>query len=251
MNDKTQRKLATIVRHTTLEDDGTLRSVLLANRYRVEVVDAPTTDLKAAYRRSDLVLVTGAPIGAYETDLFPFLRREIDEVSECLRLDKPIFGIGLGAHLIARALGARVYPGRRCELGWLALSLTAAGKHSPIAALENVPVLHWHEDTFDLPQGADLLASTPAYEAQAFAWGKHALGVQFHAEASASTVEQWLISYRAQLRSVGADVRALRHTTAQLAPAAEHAGMRMLASWLDASCQNPRTAPQTLLAERA
>ena len=124
--------------------------------------------------------------GAYEEDKYPFL------------LDESAFAGAPGAHgtrrrsasasgaqLIARALGSPVYPGARKEIGWGPLELTTHGRHSPLQHLDTVPVLHWHGDTFDLPDGADRLASTAVTANQAFAVGPAILALQFHAEVEA------------------------------------------------------------------
>ncbi len=85
----------------------------------------------------------------------------------------PTLGICFGAQLVARALGARVYPARSRELGWKPLLLTEEGKTSSMATLapEALSLLHWHADAFDLPPQATLLASTPGVSASDFRMG--------------------------------------------------------------------------------
>src|SRR3546814_2881226 len=84
--------------------------------------------------------------------------------------------------MIAAALGAPVYPGGRMELGFAPVMLNGAGAGSPLRHLDGIPVLHWHSDTFDLPSGVELLASTESYAHQAFRRGSNLLALQFHAE---------------------------------------------------------------------
>jgi GMP synthase (glutamine-hydrolysing) len=103
-------------------------------------------------------------------------------------------GICLGAQLIARAAGARVYPSGVKEIGFAPITLTEAGCDSCLAAFADDPLtLHWHGDTFDLPEGATLLASTPGCRNQAFSLGPTVIGFQFHPEAGGPGFERWLI----------------------------------------------------------
>ena len=126
----------------------------------------------------------------------------------------PTLGICLGAQLIARALGARVYPSGHTEIGWTPLALTDAGRASPVRHLDgaHTSMLHWHGDTFDLPDNATRLASTPACENQAFAWGNHVLGLQCHPEIRTDRFEPWLIG------NAGRDCRARVSTRASCGP---------------------------------
>ena len=102
-----------------------------------------------------------------------------------------------------------------------------------MAGLEGAPVLHWHGDTFNLPDGALRLASTPLTPNQAFSLGNFALATQFHAEADGAAIEPWLIGHTCELAQAGVSVAELRARSAELAPAARDAGVRMLRGWLD------------------
>jgi GMP synthase (glutamine-hydrolysing) len=134
---------------------------------------------------------------------------------------------------MAKALGAAVRPGLRKEIGWAPIDLTDAGRTSVLAALANVPVLHWHGDNFDLPVGAARLASTAACPHQAFAVGRHALGLQFHVEAEPERIECWLIGHCGELAQAGIDPRDLRRDTTRFAQGAAAAGRKMISAWLD------------------
>jgi GMP synthase (glutamine-hydrolysing) len=133
---------------------------------------------------------------------------------------------------MARALGAPVYPGPTKEIGWGEVRLADAGLDSPLRHLAQTPVLHWHGDTFDLPIGAELLASTHAYVNQAFRVGPRVLGLQFHAEIVGGRLEQWLIGHASELATAGVNPQTLRAETARSAGALEEAGRRLFAEWL-------------------
>jgi len=99
----------------------------------------------------------------------------------------------LGAQLLAKALGARVFPGHGPEIGFGLVHLTPEGNNDPVLGPDgpSVPVFHWHGDTFELPAGASLLASSREYCHQAFRFGHSSYGFQFHVEPNASTWTAW------------------------------------------------------------
>jgi GMP synthase (glutamine-hydrolysing) len=149
-----------------------------------------------------------------------------------LAAGKPTLGICLGAQLMARALGARVYPGRAKEIGWIPLTLTQAGAQI-LAPFEGHPVLHWHGDVFDLPRGAVNLACTPGCDQQAFAYRGHALAFQFHPEAWPSGFERWLIGHAVEIAATkNISVPQLRAAMREHGAASATRGQTVLADWL-------------------
>lgn len=232
-------KTCVAIRHVAFEDLDLLEGVLAERGFAVRYVEAPTDDLAALDPLApDLLVVLGGPIGAYDDAHFPFLAPELRAVERRLAADRPILGLCLGAQLMARALGARVFanPNGK-EIGWSALSLTPEGEISPLAGLAGTPVLHWHGDTFDLPHGADWLASTPLTPHQAFAWGQRALGLQFHAEVSARGLERWFVGHVGEISATpGLSLAQLRAETARHAPAIAARGRAVLGQWVDQVC---------------
>ena len=227
-------KTAAAIRHVHFEDLGAFETVLTSSGYQIRYCDVGINDLHSAELTDcDLLVVLGAPIGVYEEDRYPFLTDEIAIIQKRVNFARPLLGICLGAQLFARALGSHVYPGSAKEIGWAPLTLSLAGKHSPMRCLEAVPVLHWHGDTFDLPEGAELLASTTICRNQAFSYGKSLLAFQFHPEASAKHFERWLIGHAAEISSVnGLSVGKLRSDTARFAPESAPLGQQCLREWL-------------------
>jgi GMP synthase (glutamine-hydrolysing) len=197
---------------------------------------APLDNLKAVNPGpGDLLIILGGPIGAYEEARYPFLNAELKLIERALAQNARVLGVCLGAQLLARVLGARVYPGSVAEIGFAPLTLTSAGLASPLRWLESVPVLHWHGDSFDLPVGSDRLASTPAYENQAFRMGRQALGLQFHAEACPEALESWLVGHAHELAALRRDLDALRADTTQFGSALSAAGSKFLLEWIQAA----------------
>lgn len=228
------------IRHVHFEDLGSLELVLGDRGQLVRYLDVGRARIEAPDPLdTSLMVVLGGPIGAYEEALFPHLTPLLSMLEKRIQAGLPTIGICLGAQLVARALGANVYKASQKELGWKPLTLTEAGKASPLRHFEvdghGLPVLHWHGDTFDLPQGATRLASTDLCENQAFTWGNHVLGLQCHPEVLVDRFESWLVAYSAEVAETGIDVRRLRAETAAHGPALELAARAMFGEWLDLS----------------
>jgi len=226
------------IRHVPFEDLGFFADVLAAKGFTIGYREAPTGDLgEGALRSCDLLVLLGGPIGVYERDSYPFLNAEIALAEERLALKRPLLGICLGSQIMAAALGAEVYPGNRGkEIGWGPLTLTPSGAASALAHLapERTRVLHWHGDSFDLPKGGTLLASTDRYRHQAFAYGENALGLQFHPEVTPKGLEAWFVGHCAEIAATpGIDVKSLRAAAARYAPALARQGKAFFETWLD------------------
>ena len=144
------------------------------------------------WREFGAIVVMGGPMGAYEDAAYPWLEPEKRLLREAVHADVPVWGVCLGAQLLAGALGARVYKGDEPEVGMLPVELEPGASADPVfgAAPRRFPTLQWHGDTFDLPDGARLLASSPAYPNQAFRIGR-SYGLQFHVEVSLELATQW------------------------------------------------------------
>jgi GMP synthase (glutamine-hydrolysing) len=225
-----------VIRHVHFEDLGSFERVLGERGRGVRYVDVGASRIEALDSlRPALFVVLGGPVSVYD-DRYPSNASITALVKRRIDAGLPLLGICLGAQFVAQALGARVYPAASKELGWSPLTLTEAGRASPLRHLDGAAtsMLHWHGDTFDLPDGATHLASTPACRHQAFAWGRNVLALQCHPEIRADRFEPWLIGHAGEIATTpGIDVRQLRDDTQRHAPTLEAAARRMFGDWLD------------------
>jgi len=219
------------IRHVPFEDLDGFAGILRARGYELAYRDAPIDDLAAPeIAAADLLIVLGGPIGAYEDDIYPFLADEIRVIEARLAAGRPVLGICLGSQLMARALGARVYATGAKEIGWAPLILGEDPQWlAPLGP--EVAVLHWHGDTFELPAGARPLASTVQTRHQAFAWGRHGLGLQFHLEATPRGLERWYVGHACEIgATAGLSVGLLRRQAADWAPRLDRPARHVCAS---------------------
>ncbi|MDR3448474.1 MAG: glutamine amidotransferase [Alphaproteobacteria bacterium] len=228
-------KNALVFRHVHFEDLGCFQKPLQDAGYGIRYVDVGLDDLdEKTALAADLLVVLGGPIGAYEENLYPFLKPELAVLRQRLVARKPTLGICLGAQLMALALGSDVKPGKAKEIGWAPMQVSEEGKRGVLAALDGVAILHWHGDVFDLPSGAVRLASTEICANQAFAIGDYALGFQGHPEADGRGFERWLIGHACEISQVkGLSVPALRADAKKYGSAAGAAGQKCLQEWLE------------------
>lgn len=132
----------------------------------------------------DILVVMGGPMNIYEVDSYPWLKEEKTFIKRCISKNKKVLGLCLGAQLIADCLGAKIVRNANQEIGFFPLSLTKAGKQSSF--FKNFPnnfhAVHWHGDTFEIPENAELLCSSEACRNQAFSYNQNVLALQFHLE---------------------------------------------------------------------
>ena len=226
-------KTALAIRHLHFEDLGSLQSLLHERGYSVRYLEAASDDLHIQ-EEPDLLVVLGGPIAAFLERGYPFLLDELALIQRQLQRRLPLLGICLGAQLIARALGAGVASMGLKEIGFAPLTLTAQGRASPLAALEQAPVLHWHGDRFEIPEGAMLLAGTTLCANQAFSVAEHVLALQCHLEAQPQQIEQWLVGHACELAQAGIDPCVLRRQAEAVASRLPLAARAVFGTWLDA-----------------
>ena len=237
-----KNKIVNVMRHLAFEDLASFTSVLQAHDYRVNYIEAadfalaPDDMSQIDALSDDLLVILGGPISVNDKMMFPFIDAEIALLKERIAADKPTLGICLGAQLIASALGAKIFPGKEKEIGWYPLDITQAGKHSSLRYLsaEHCSMLHWHGESFELPEGAVLLASSERFKNQAFSYGENILALQFHPEITQRSMEKWFIGHLGEIMHTdGVSVEQLREDTYRFSKQLEMQGELFFNSWFN------------------
>lgn len=139
----------------------------------------------------DWLIVLGGPLGVNDEQNFPWLKTEKEFIRQAIKANKVVIGICLGAQLIAQVLGAKVYKNKFTEIGWFPVEVFETAEKTNL--LQNkITVFHWHGDSFDIPAGAVLAASSEACINQAFRYGKKVLGLQFHLEVTKQSIAKMI-----------------------------------------------------------
>jgi GMP synthase (glutamine-hydrolysing) len=191
-----------IIKNIITEGPGTLGLFLDEKHIPYTVVELGAGETPPPLDKYNSLVVLGGPMGVYEMDKYPHLTVGSRIIREALNRDLKVFGVCLGSQMLAHCLGAEVFPGPGKEIGWHHIELTGEGLKDPLmrqAATHpqvgdfwrSFKVLHWHGDTFNLPHGAVLLASSKLYKHQAFRFGNNAYGFQFHIEVTKEMILEW------------------------------------------------------------
>lgn len=191
-----------VVVHQGHSVPGRIGERLVAMGYRLDVRRPCLGDpLPQTLERHAGAVIFGGPMSA--NDSLPFIREEIAFAERALADGAPVLGVCLGAQIMAKALGARVFGHDEglCEIGYYPLTPTALG-----AELLPWPshVYHWHSEGFDLPAGCDLLAEGCCFPNQAFRYGERSFGLQFHPEVTLEMMSRWTVSGAHHLGRPGA-----------------------------------------------
>lgn len=226
-------KTAIAIRQVAYEDLGILSNLLPDFGYQIRYIEAGMDSIdKSAMQSADLLMMLGGPISVNDDSDYPFLGDLLSPIATRIKAGQPTLGICLGAQLIARTLGAPIYPMAQKEIGWSELTLTSQGQSSCLRHLADCPVLHWHGETFDMPPGVEHLAQTDVCRNQAFALGRHLLALQFHPEVTERGLERWYIGHTVELAQAGVSIPALRQQAAKHTPQLLDRTHKCFVEWL-------------------
>jgi GMP synthase-like glutamine amidotransferase len=187
-----------ILQHVEYEGPGLVAEALRSAGQPFDVVRLDLHEALPEVTSIGGLVVLGGPMGVHDGDVHAWLAPERDLLAAVADAGKPVLGVCLGAQQLAAALGASVTTGPTAEVGLGRVELTGPGRLDPVMGPEygglsatTIPCVHWHQDTFDLPDGAIHLAATRPVPHQAFRWGDHAYGLQFHVEVDRQLADGW------------------------------------------------------------
>ncbi|WP_407276575.1 glutamine amidotransferase-related protein [Halothiobacillus sp. DCM-1] len=181
-----------VFQHEAFEGLGALAPWLRARQAVITTVEQfepqPVTPPPVA--TVDLLIVLGGPMSVHDTAQLPWLVTEKAYIREALAAGVPTLGICLGAQLMAEQAGAVVQKNPQPEIGWWPVQWRPEAQAIWPDEPAQTRVFHWHGETFGLPPGAALLGQSDACAHQGFVLpGGRAVGLQFHLEMTAETVD--------------------------------------------------------------
>jgi GMP synthase (glutamine-hydrolysing) len=184
-----------VFQHVPHEILGTLNPLLKNAGFRIRYVNfGRHPDLRPTLDGYHGLVVLGGPMSVNDSDRLHHLNTEMMLIEEAMKRNLPVLGICLGAQLIAKTLGARVYPNKDKEIGWYDVTPTEAGVSDPLFCRfrGSEKIFQWHGDTFEIAHGARHLALSPLCTNQAFSYGSNVYGFQFHLEVDEPMILRWL-----------------------------------------------------------
>ena len=191
-----------ILKNVPNEGPGTIADFLEQDKIDYRIVDLFSEDIPLG-EDCDTLVILGGPMSVNDADQYPFIKREIELVKDFIRSNRRVLGICLGAQIMAKSLGARVYSGPEKEIGWYDIEIDFSGGRDPLMeslarnpetfeSMKKIKVFQWHGETFDIPAVCVRTATSALYPNQAFRCGGKAYAFQFHVEVNEDTVYDWL-----------------------------------------------------------
>jgi GMP synthase (glutamine-hydrolysing) len=191
-----------ICKNIELEGPGTIEDYLIRTKKPYTIIELAGGEKIPNPDNFSTLIMMGGPMSANDGEIYPYIKEEERLVRDFIAKDKKVFGVCLGAQIMAKALGAKVYFGPQKEIGWYNIDLTEEGLKDPLMkdlafhplgkdSLKKFHVFHWHGETFDMPDGAVRLASSALYRNQAFRHGHKAYAFQFHIEVKKEMILDW------------------------------------------------------------
>jgi GMP synthase (glutamine-hydrolysing) len=177
----------------------------------------------------DMLLVMGGEMNVYQEERHPWLKLEMAALAAAVRQGLPVLGVCLGGQLLARALGAAIQLGGAPEVALVPLRLTPDGRRDLLlAGLDEMQAVAWHDDAFAIPEGGVRLAASDGCANQAFRYGRHAYGLQFHPEVSPAMLREWM----GPAPDMTPALQALRDAVDAAAPALERQADQLVRNFL-------------------
>ncbi len=186
-----------IIKQVEDEGPGLIEKIFTTHGWAIETIELSRgEELPSGFDEVGAVVVLGGPMNVHEEAKYPFLIEEEHYIRKALIGEIPLLGICLGAQLLAKTCGARVKKAPQREIGWCRVKKTGEGENDSLFSKspDHMQVFQWHEDTFDIPEGAVLLVTGKDCRNQAFRVGQNAYGLQFHIEVTEDMIQSWFQS---------------------------------------------------------
>ncbi len=182
------------LQHVAFEGLGSMEAELLSLGHQLSCTRLFANDALPAQGDFDALIIMGGPMGVYDEATLPWLASEKQFIKQTVLAGKRVLGICLGSQLLAEVLGGHVFKNAYKEIGWWPVTRRPDCAGSALAAAfpDEAEVFHWHGDTFTLPEGAQLLASSSGCRNQGFVWNEQVLALQFHLETTLQDARSWL-----------------------------------------------------------
>lgn len=193
-----------IIKHVDIEGPGLIENCLKQENILYQILNLNSNIHLPKLDDFTHIVLLGGPMNVYEEDRYPFLREEDLFIKEAIQRGKTILGICLGAQLIAKALGTKVFKAPVKEIGWYDVSLTKIGSNDPLFSNfpKTFPVFQWHEDTFEIPKAGKLIVTSTSVPHQAFRYGEGVYGLQFHLEVTEEMIQEWVETYEEEFKDL-------------------------------------------------
>ncbi len=190
------------LQHEPFEGIATIETWLKKNKFELSYTNFYESNHLPLPKDIDWLIIMGGGMSVNDEQELPWLIAEKEFIRACIAEGKIIAGICLGAQLIANALGAKVYRNNQKEIGWFPIRKSNQIKSALFDGLpEELTVFHWHGETFDLPSGAELIASSVACKNQIFLINEKIVGFQCHLETTAESLTSLSECCRSELIS--------------------------------------------------
>ncbi|WP_141604017.1 type 1 glutamine amidotransferase [Terrilactibacillus laevilacticus] len=191
-----------IIQHVPYESPGLIEDWCYQHNYAIEIIKQYESQSIPSVEDVEFLVIMGGPMNIYEDNRYPWLPKEKELISDCIQQGKKVFGVCLGAQLIADTLGSKIYQNKEKEIGWFPIQKSADlnfTAHIP----QELMVLHWHGDTFTLPEKSTRLFESEVCENQGFIYDKHVVGLQFHVEMTEENLKEIVKHSQAELQEEG------------------------------------------------
>lgn len=189
------------IQNTEIETLGNLTGLFESDGYEIKNINVKRDDIPLDSDEYAAIIILGGYMSVYQN--LSYLNKEQELIKSARQHRVPLLGICLGSQLIAQALGGRVYKGKQKEIGWFDVALNNEGMNDIFKGIDNknIKVIQWHGDTYDLPNGSNLLASSPLYP-QAFKIDD-IIGILFHLEVTPNMIKRWTEEYKSEMKEEG------------------------------------------------